>query len=60
MTSSFRKVLINNSPINRAKYILGPSKNEMQLQLMNDERTTAGAKGGTTLIGQGLKIEDSQ
>jgi hypothetical protein len=32
----------------------------MQLQLMSDERTNAGTKGGTTLIGQGLKIEDSQ
>jgi len=32
----------------------------MQLQLMNDERTTAGSKGGATLICQGLKIEDSQ
>jgi hypothetical protein len=40
--------------------IPGPSKEEMQLQLMNDERTKAGAKGGATLIGQGLQIEDSQ
>jgi hypothetical protein len=32
----------------------------MQLQLMTDERTTASAKGGATLIGQGLKVEDSQ
>jgi hypothetical protein len=38
----------------------GPSKDEMQLQLMNDERTNAGTKGSATLIGQGLKIEDSQ
>jgi hypothetical protein len=41
-------------------YIPGPSKDEMQLQLMNDEITKAGTKGGATLIGQGLKIEDSQ
>jgi hypothetical protein len=32
----------------------------MQLQLMNDERASVATKGGTTLIGQGLKIEDSQ
>jgi hypothetical protein len=40
--------------------IPGPSKEEMQLQLMNDERTGAGTKGGATLIGQGLKVEESQ
>ena len=40
--------------------IPGPSKDEMQLQLMNDESTTGGTKRGATLIGQGLKIEDSQ
>jgi hypothetical protein len=42
------------------KIMLGPSKDEMQLQLMNDERTTARSKGGATLIGHGLKIEESQ
>jgi hypothetical protein len=40
--------------------IPGPSKDEMQLQLMNDESANAGTKGGATIIGQGLKIEDSQ
>jgi len=40
--------------------VLGPSKDEMQLQLMNNERINASTKGGVTLIGQGLKIEDSQ
>jgi hypothetical protein len=40
--------------------ILGPSKDEMQLQLMSNERTPAGAKGAAALLGQGLKIEDSQ
>jgi hypothetical protein len=39
---------------------LGPSKVEMQLQLMDDKRTTASDSGGVTLISQGLKIEDSQ
>jgi hypothetical protein len=40
--------------------ILCPSKDEMQLQLMNDKSATAGAKGGAALMGQGLKIEDLQ
>lgn len=40
--------------------IPGPSKDEMQLQLMNDESANAGTKGGATTISQGLKIEDSQ
>jgi hypothetical protein len=40
--------------------IPGPSKDEMQLQLMNDISANAGTKGGATTIGQGLKIEDSQ
>jgi hypothetical protein len=40
--------------------IPGPSKDEMQLQLMNDESANVGTKGGVTIIGQGLKIEDSQ
>jgi len=40
--------------------ISGPSKEEMQLQLMNNERASAGTKGGVTLIGQGLKVEESQ
>jgi hypothetical protein len=43
-----------------AHRIVGPSKDEMQLQLMNNERITIGAKGGATLIGQGLKVEESQ
>jgi hypothetical protein len=52
---------INNiSLIRTTNHIPGPSKDEMQLLLMNDERSTAGTKGGTTLIGQGLKIEDTQ
>ena len=41
-------------------HIAGPSKDEMQLQLMNDESANAGTKGGATIIGQGLKIQDSQ
>jgi len=40
--------------------IPGPSKDEMQLQLMNDKSTNTGTKGGVAIIGQGLKIEDSQ
>jgi hypothetical protein len=40
--------------------ILGPSKDDMQLQLMNDESPNAGTKGGATIIGQGLKIKESQ
>jgi hypothetical protein len=40
--------------------IPGPSKDEMQLQLMTDESTNAGTKGGAAIIGQGLKIENSQ
>jgi hypothetical protein len=43
-----------------ANDILGPSKDEMQLQLMSNERTAVGAKGAAVLLGQGLKIEDSQ
>jgi hypothetical protein len=43
-----------------ANNILGPSKDEMQLQLMSSKRSSAGAKGAAALLGQGLKIEDSQ
>ena len=40
--------------------VTGPSRDEMHLRLINDEMSDAGTKGGTTLLGQGLKIEDSQ
>jgi len=33
------------------EFIPGPSKDEMQLELMNDEITKAGINGGATLIG---------
>src|SRR5882762_11070650 len=60
-TSKFKKVLsYHNSLITTTDCIPGPSKDEMQLLLMNDERASVGTKGATTLIGNGLKIEESQ
>jgi hypothetical protein len=50
----------HNSLISMTNCIPGPSKDEMQLLLMNDERASVGTKGATTLIGDGLKIEESQ
>ena len=61
MTSRSRKVSHNQKAvIMAADHSAGPSKEEMQLQLLNDKRTDAGTKGCATLVGQGLKIEESQ
>jgi hypothetical protein len=32
----------------------------LQLDLLEEERTLSGIKGSTTLLAQGLKIEESQ
>jgi len=39
---------------------LAPSKAELQLALLEEERTSSGQKGSTTLLAQGLKIEEAQ
>jgi hypothetical protein len=60
-TSKFKKVSsYHHSLIGMTNCIPGPSKDEMQLLLMNDERASVGTKGATTSIGDGLKIEESQ
>jgi hypothetical protein len=39
---------------------LAPSKAELQLDLLEEEWTSSKIKGSTTLLAQGLKIEESQ
>jgi hypothetical protein len=38
----------------------GPSKAELQLNLLEEEQTSALRKGSVNVLAQGLKIEESQ
>jgi hypothetical protein len=39
---------------------LGPSKADLQLQLLEEERLSTGRRGSSGLLAQALKIEESQ
>lgn len=39
---------------------LAPSKAELHLGLLEEENTSSGRKGSTSVIAQGLKVEESQ